>query len=279
MVIDLASIRFKIEPDLEAINHSSYFSELMDKCQDHSNSFDFTIVFPKGALKFPGHKDSLTIYGISYVEISQTDFVLKIKNAVCHVCAKDCIAEVYSSDGRPIPTLTFVTIVKLLSTILVMDKGGLVLHSAAIYNDEDGYVVCGKSGSGKSTMALSSRPKFRMLGDELNALIPERRGGYLCYGSPITKPDNVKFCGMGSARVTRLFLLLQGARANLVNDEGSMKTMLPKVLEHVFTFPTSDYYAGKLFENVATLIRTVPIEVITDRDGLIARLKAKGRLK
>jgi hypothetical protein len=273
MVIEIASIRFKIDFESDIVHFSPYLSQFVDRCKAGPGVVDCTINLSKGALEFPNRKESTTINGISYQEISQTVFLFGLPRAFCRVCLESRFVEVQCKDNRAIPDITFVTILKLLASLLVLDKGGLVLHSSAAFDHKDAYIFCGKSGSGKSTIAFRLRPRYTVLGDEFNALIPAGGAGYTCHGSPITKSENVEFCSSGKASLTTIFLLSQGAQASFADGGVGAKSLVPAVLENVFTFPTSDDYAGKLFENTAALVRAVPIEVITDRDALVSRLQ------
>jgi hypothetical protein len=275
MVIEIASIRFEIDFESDTVHFSPYLSQFVDRCKTGPGVVDCTIDFSKGALEFPNRKEATTINGISYQEISKSVFLFGLPRALFRVCLESHFAEVQCKDGRAIPGFTFVTILKLLASLLVLDKGGLALHCSAAFDHRNGYVFCGKSGSGKSTIAFGLRPRYTVLGDEFNALIPSGVAGYTCHGSPFTKPENVELCSPGCALVTTLFLLSPGAEASFADSGSVARSLLPVILDNVFTFPTSDEYAGKLFENTAALIRAVPIEVITDRDCLVSRLQRK----
>lgn len=100
-------------------------------------------------------------------------------------------------------------VLRMATALVVRQRGGLLLHSAAIAHGDEAIVLVGRSGAGKSTAcATALRLGRRVLSDELNALFVEG-------GTPWVSP--VPFAGDFAEppqdtrlRVRGLFLLEQG---------------------------------------------------------------------
>jgi hypothetical protein len=271
MIVEIASIRFKIGFDKSQFNVSPYFSDLVNRCRANSSDVDFSIVFkntgPGPLMQCPGP----ILNGMSFQEITGCHFLFKVHNVFCSVLSDKKVAEIFRTDNKAILDMTVIALLKLLTSVLVLDKGGVPLHCSAVSCREKGYIFCGKSGTGKSTIAFRLKSKYTILGDEFNVALPCKDLGYRVYSSPFTKQENIGFFTLGSAPASKIFLL-PGGKNRRPAEGGRNKKLLTQILEHVFVFPTSDWYAGKLFENTAALVAAVPIEVIEDRDSLVSRL-------
>jgi hypothetical protein len=64
---------------------------------------------------------------------------------------------------------------RTLTASLVLDRGGLLVHSAAVVRGGRGYLFFGPSGSGKTTVTLLSRHDM-VLSDDLALVLPAQRG-------------------------------------------------------------------------------------------------------
>jgi hypothetical protein len=67
----------------------------------------------------------------------------------------------------------FDNVLRIVASYLLFDRGGLVLHSAAITEGELSFLFCGRSGAGKTTLcSLAHELEIDVWSDELNAVIP-----------------------------------------------------------------------------------------------------------
>lgn len=71
---------------------------------------------------------------------------------------------------------------RTLFSIIVVKRGGFLLHASAIADDDHSYVFCGPSESGKTTIARLSRGKD-ILTDETTAIIT-KDDSYHAYATP-----------------------------------------------------------------------------------------------
>lgn len=98
---------------------------------------------------------------------------------------------------------------RVLVAFGVLARGGLVLHSAGVRCEDDGYLFLGSSGSGKSTIARLSRGDSRqLLSDDLNALVP-REGEVDILALPFA--GDLPVAGKRRVPLRRLIVLRQGS--------------------------------------------------------------------
>jgi len=64
---------------------------------------------------------------------------------------------------------------RTLTASLILDRGGLLVHSAAVVRGGRAYLFFGPSGSGKTTVTRLS-PRDMVLSDDLALVLPAREG-------------------------------------------------------------------------------------------------------
>lgn len=70
---------------------------------------------------------------------------------------------------------------RFVVSLALLERGGLLLHAAALRRDGAAYVLFGPSGAGKSTAAALSAGRAEVLTDELCGLVP---GPWRAFGTP-----------------------------------------------------------------------------------------------
>jgi len=128
---------------------------------------------PEGFMRRPPGPSEYRValaHEASHVALAGIGFTANVERqpirAQLHTCLDD-----------PWFTGAFENVLRVLSSYLLFDRGGLVLHSAALVDDDLGFMFCGRSGAGKSTLCrLASELDIEVLGDELNAVLPDGPG-------------------------------------------------------------------------------------------------------
>lgn len=68
----------------------------------------------------------------------------------------------------------FENLFRVIACYRLFAQGGLVMHSAAFTDSSRGFLFCGRSGAGKTTLCgLADELELRILSDELNAVMPQ----------------------------------------------------------------------------------------------------------
>ncbi len=89
---------------------------------------------------------------------------------------------------------------RILVAHLVLDQGGVLLHSAGVLYQDRVYLFCGRSNAGKTTMARKAAAAgARVLSYDINLVIPEK-SGYRIHKVPFTgefgrQVENFQVCG------------------------------------------------------------------------------------
>ena len=68
----------------------------------------------------------------------------------------------------------FENLFRVVASYRLFAEGGLVMHSAAFTDADRGFLFCGRSGAGKTTLCgLAEELELGILSDELNAIVPQ----------------------------------------------------------------------------------------------------------
>ncbi|HEV8617444.1 MAG TPA: hypothetical protein VGU22_18275 [Methylomirabilota bacterium] len=105
--------------------------------------------------------------------------------------------------------ITLDSFFRIAYSLMLLERGGLILHSASLVRNHRAWVFCGPSGSGKTTIARMSHD-VTVLSDELSILRVTDHG-VVAHGTPFWGDlarggDNV------CVDVAGLYMLRQGAR-------------------------------------------------------------------
>lgn len=101
---------------------------------------------------------------------------------------------------------------RILFGFLAFERGGLMLHAAAIHRRGRGFLFLGRSGAGKTTVCRVSKAD-RTLNDDLVILYPER-DGWMIHSTPFTNPSQVRPNRL-SAPAAGLYRLVQAREVRL----------------------------------------------------------------
>jgi hypothetical protein len=94
---------------------------------------------------------------------------------------------------------------RVACSLLVFQRGGLMIHAAGIIHDQKGYLFAGRSGAGKTTISKVSKDRV-VLNDDLVVIIKENLG-WRVYSTPFWNPTQVKPSNGNSLLAKVLFLV------------------------------------------------------------------------
>ena len=117
-------------------------------------------------------------------------------------------------------------LLRTLLALLLLRKGGFLLHAAGLVEKEKAHVFCGPTQSGKTTIATKLANGHTVLTDETLAVQPGE-SGYLAYSTPFPGDMNKVFVNRG-AKMDSLFFIRKG-------EEFSRRPILPvEVVQRAF---------------------------------------------
>jgi hypothetical protein len=98
-------------------------------------------------------------------------------------------------------------LLRVACALLACDRGGLLVHAAALASAGRAFLFLGPSGAGKTTVARNAAGRA-VLNDDLALLWPAA-GGWDVFATPFSNPTQVPPAGPASARLAALLHLVQ----------------------------------------------------------------------
>lgn len=109
-------------------------------------------------------------YRPTIVAVDGIGFSATIERASLRTQMHTCLNDEWFVDG-------FENLFRALVSYRLFGAGALVMHSAAFTDGERGFLFCGRSGAGKTTLCrLADQLQLRILSDELNAVAASPEG-------------------------------------------------------------------------------------------------------
>lgn len=128
---------------------------------------------PTGFMRRPAGPAEYRIamaYGEESVAVAGIGFTANIDRTPFRAQMQTCRTDEWFLDG-------FENLFRVIASYRLFDEGALVMHSAAFTDGARGFVFCGRSGAGKTTLcALADELELDILSDELNAVMPVDSG-------------------------------------------------------------------------------------------------------
>jgi hypothetical protein len=157
------------------------------------------------------------------------------------------------------PELLILENVKLLISLLCIQKGGLPCHSSAVSKNQSGVAFVGHSGSGKSTIAAKMSLSWSLIDDDFNIFMPEN-GSFFVHATPfylLSKSREFKKLP-APVRLEKIFILQKGMITKTVPVSFQQKFIF--ILGNTFAFSISNNFGETIMDNCRHLCETVPIE-------------------
>lgn len=153
------------------------------------------------------------------------------------------------------------TMLRVVHSVLLARRGGLLLHASSAIRNRRSYVFFGRSGAGKSTMVGMAPPDATVLSEEIS-YVRRDTGGYAGCGTPFTgelnrRGDNVE------APLAAAYLLVQGDahRIEPLRSADALRALLQCVL----CFAGDDGVTRETFTAACDLVDRVPVQRLVFR--------------
>ena len=154
---------------------------------------------------------------------------------------------------RPVEEIDY--FLRMIFALLACNAGGILLHTAGIIRDGQGYLFFGHSGSGKTTVCRVSQSDHSILNDDLILLLPGKKG-WQAFGTPFWNPTQVKPNG-GNAPVAGLYLLVQAHQVFTVPMAGGRA--IAALIANVPVIPQDPHRSTRLLEILSNIQSVIPI--------------------
>jgi len=147
----------------------------------------------------------------------------------------------------------WVDVVRLLYAILLLRKGGFLIHASGVVHRGRSYVFCGPSESGKTTIARLSENR-PVLTDETTAIVKERRN-YYAYATPFYGDAGPVMANIG-APLEAIFFIYKATHFSYqrLTPTEALKTALPNIMLNI----QSNQWTNKLLDSLLLLTKQIP---------------------
>jgi hypothetical protein len=149
---------------------------------------------------------------------------------------------------------------RLLCALLLLERGGFLLHASAVVEHDRAWVFCGPSGAGKTTVARLASPRL-VLSDETVALLNGRAGctvastPFFGEGGPVMATLNRR------APVAGLCFLTKGDR--FAHRRLDAREVVERAFHQVFVPKRDPRIAARVLERLADVAARVPCFELT----------------
>jgi hypothetical protein len=156
------------------------------------------------------------------------------------------------------PAVCVDSIFRITTSFAAVDKGGFLLHAAAIKTPQGGFLFCGTSGSGKSTIAKMSEEIYDVMTDEM-ALVEKVDDGYRIMGTPFWGQLQMS---VNRSAPLRAVLLLSQASVSLVQDI-PLSRALPEFMKTILYFGQNFETTDELLNVTLDFLGKVPVKKLS----------------
>ena len=160
------------------------------------------------------------------------------------------------------------SVLRILHSLILVRRGGFLLHAASAICDGRAYLFSGVSGAGKTTMTRIATSDVRLLTDEISYVRPENvrpdvdldRRIYRAFGTPFAG-ELAKAGENTSAPIAALFFLEKGPENRI--DELSSAEAVRRLMRNILFFAEDPALAEELLATACAFIASLPIRRLT----------------
>jgi hypothetical protein len=151
------------------------------------------------------------------------------------------------------------SVLRIVHSLVLAERGGLLLHAASAICDGRAYLFSGVSGAGKTTMTRLAPAGITLLTDEISYLRPAA-SGYAAFGTPFAG-ELARSGENCSAPVAALFFLEKGPENRI--DELASAEALRRLMRNILFFAEDKGLVEKIFATACDFVARVPIRRLT----------------
>ncbi len=154
-------------------------------------------------------------------------------------------------------------VLRVWAAMLHLPPDGFLFHAAGIITPGGkGYLLCGHSGDGKSTLAgnLIGRPGWHVLSDEMPAVLRENEGWTLCF-TPFWGDLEYRIPEVSQTELRGFCKLVQGDAVTL--EPLSIKDGTALLVESVTSYGHPSWFADLVLHFSIELARRIPAYRLT----------------
>jgi hypothetical protein len=182
-------------------------------------------------------------------------------NGYCYIIRRNLLARYRKEEGEmdilvsSKRTITYVSMaIRFALSILLAEKGGLILHAAGLVNAGKAFLFFGVSESGKSTIAQISQADA-ILSDEA-VIICKKENKWLAYGTPFS--GSLEYAGDNVTVDLAALIKLSKAKFHRLSRISHLRSV-SELLKAVFILDDSPENKTKNLYNTLSVAEDVPV--------------------
>jgi len=151
------------------------------------------------------------------------------------------------------------SVLRILHSLILVERGGFLLHAASAICEGKAYLFSGVSGAGKTTMTRLAPPDVTLLTDEISYVRGSKSRGnaseYQACGTPFSG-ELAKAGENCAAPVSALFFLEKGPENRL--DELSPSDAMHRLMRNILFFAEDPGLVEKILATACDFVSRVP---------------------
>jgi hypothetical protein len=263
--VDVTTI---LDPEYIPFVGGSTVDVSLDIRVDCPNDLDLgPVLFDSGGVWVLHAANGEQIYGFRAAETSPSgghafSHIMRLDRAL--TSGRICVQT--PTDRRPRHGRAFGHASSEVLTVAMLSRGrGVELHGLGLGSSGAGYLFCGVSGAGKSTVGRiwCREPEVEILSDD-RIIVRKMDGGFCIYGTPWH--GDAGFASPGSAPLERLFFLRQGSTNSIRPlSSGEATAKLMTCCFATFWDPEGMAFTLSFLDEMATSVPCYELTFVKDR--------------
>jgi hypothetical protein len=161
--------------------------------------------------------------------------------------------------------------------ILLIKKSGIILHSSGVVIDDKGFIFCGKSGSGKTTISnLFIRSNLATVLTDETLILRKYEDSIRIYGSPWKGSGDNIYCNK-NCQLNHIYFIYHGKENKISNiDKGEAVSILVKQAFPYFWDKKLMLRSFSLMTEIANMVSCSNLYFLPDESVVSFIMKKEG---